>query len=148
VIVAPLVHERDLMGVLELEMSEVPTERILDLISRLRNVLGTGFRVAEARDREHELLVETQRQAAAAHVANKELEAFSYSVSHDLRAPLRGIDGFSLALLEDHADKLPPKGQDYLHRIRAAAQRMADLIDDMLRLARVSRADFKRECVD
>src|SRR5712664_574629 len=60
--------------------------------------------------------------------ANKELEAFSYSVSHDLRAPLRGIHGFSLALLEDYADKLDEDGRDYLHRVRAGTQRMGILI--------------------
>ncbi len=63
---------------------------------------------------------------------NKELEAFSYSVSHDLRAPLRSIDGFSNALLEDHATALDAEGQDYLRRVRAAAQRMGELIDDLL----------------
>lgn len=76
---------------------------------------------------------------------NKELEAFSYSVSHDLRAPLRSIDGFSLALLEDYADLFDDKGKDYLRRVRAAAQRMGDLIDDLLQLSRVTRAELSRE---
>jgi light-regulated signal transduction histidine kinase (bacteriophytochrome) len=79
---------------------------------------------------------------------NKELEAFSYSVSHDLRAPLRGIDGFSQALLEDYTDRLDETGQNYLSRIRAAAQRMGQLIDDMLLLSRVGRAQLERESVD
>jgi light-regulated signal transduction histidine kinase (bacteriophytochrome) len=73
--------------------------------------------------------------------ANKELEAFSYSVSHDLRAPLRGIDGFSLALLEDYADKLDEDGKDYLCRVRAATQRMGILIDDLLGLIARSVAE-------
>jgi light-regulated signal transduction histidine kinase (bacteriophytochrome) len=76
--------------------------------------------------------------------ANKELESFSYSVSHDLRAPLRSIDGFSQALLEDCADKLDPTGLDHLKRVRAAAQRMAELIDDLLHLSRVGRAELRR----
>jgi signal transduction histidine kinase len=80
--------------------------------------------------------------------ANKELEAFSYSVSHDLRAPLRGIDGFSLALLEDYADKLDDNGRDYLHRVRAATQRMGTLIDDLLNLSRVTRTEIRRENSD
>ena len=81
-------------------------------------------------------------------VANKELEAFSYSVSHDLRAPLRSIDGFSEALTEDYAGVLDAEGNSYLQRIRSAAQRMAQLIDDLLDLSRVSRAEMRREEVD
>jgi PAS domain S-box-containing protein len=80
--------------------------------------------------------------------ANQELESFSYSVSHDLRAPLRTIDGFSLALLEDCADKLDAQGRSYLHRVRAATQRMGILIDDILDLSRVTRAEMRRESVD
>ena len=80
--------------------------------------------------------------------ANKELESFSYAVSHDLRTPLRGIDGFSQALMEDYADKLDDQGKGYLQRMRAASQRMAELIDDMLRLARVTRAPMQPEPVD
>jgi light-regulated signal transduction histidine kinase (bacteriophytochrome) len=77
--------------------------------------------------------------------ANGELESFSYSVSHDLRAPLRSIDGFSLALLEDYAGALDDKGRSYLTRVRAAAQRMAELIDDLLELSRVSRTELTRD---
>jgi two-component system NtrC family sensor kinase len=79
---------------------------------------------------------------------NSELEAFSYSVSHDLRAPLRSIDGFSQALLEDHSDELSETGRDYLRRVRAGAQRMGSLIEDMLQLFRVSRAELRHESVD
>jgi len=81
-------------------------------------------------------------------LTNKELEAFSYSVSHDLRAPLRTIDGFSQALLEDYSEKLGTDGQDSLQRIRAASQRMAQLIDDMLNLSRVTRTEMRHEKVD
>lgn len=80
--------------------------------------------------------------------ANKELEAFSYSVSHDLRAPLRSIDGFSQVLLEDYADKLDDQGKDYLRRIRAASLRMSQLINDLLTLSRVTRAEIHFEEVD
>jgi two-component system NtrC family sensor kinase len=79
---------------------------------------------------------------------NKELEAFSYSVSHDLRAPLRAIDGFSRVVLEDLGDNLDPKGRGYLQRVCAAAQRMGELIDDLLKLSRVGRADLRRSHVN
>lgn len=79
---------------------------------------------------------------------NKELEAFGYSVSHDLRAPLRSIEGFSLALLEDHGDKLDDAGRDAVARIRAASQRMDGLIDDLLRLSRVTIAELDLTRVD
>jgi DNA-binding response OmpR family regulator len=94
--------------------------------------------LAEARA---ELVAELERK-------NKELEAFSYSVSHDLRTPLRAIDGFSQALIEDYPDKLDAAGQNYLKRIRGAAQRMGELIDDMLQLSRVSRAEIRAEAID
>lgn len=81
--------------------------------------------------------------------SNKELEAFSYSVSHDLRAPLRTIDGFSQALLEDYQEKpLDETGKDYLNRVSKAAQRMGILIDDMLTLSRITQAEIKKEDVD
>jgi len=79
---------------------------------------------------------------------NQELEAFAYSVSHDLRAPLRSLEGFSLALLEDHADQLDDDGRDALARIRAAGQRMGGLIDDLLRLSRVTSVELDIASVD
>lgn len=89
-----------------------------------------------------------ERRAAALATANKELEAFSYSVSHDLRAPLRSIDGFSLALLEDCGDQLDEQGKHYLHSVRDSAQHMAQLIDGLLTLSRVTRQDVRRAGVD
>jgi DNA-binding response OmpR family regulator len=79
---------------------------------------------------------------------NKELEAFSYSISHDLRAPLRVINGFSLALLEDYNEKFDEAGRDYLARVLGASKRMGELIDDLLQLSKISRADVLREPVD
>ncbi|MFL6679593.1 MAG: sensor histidine kinase [Burkholderiaceae bacterium] len=81
-------------------------------------------------------------------VLNKELESFSYSVSHDLRGPLRSMDGFSLALLEDYGDQLDDEARDSLQRIRAASQRMGRLIDELLGLARVTRAELRIQDVD
>lgn len=79
---------------------------------------------------------------------NKELEAFSYSVSHDLSAPLRSIDGFSQAIVDDYGDILDENGKDYLQRIRKGSQRMAQLIDDMLKLSRITRGDMQRVTID
>jgi signal transduction histidine kinase/ligand-binding sensor domain-containing protein len=80
--------------------------------------------------------------------ANKELEAFSYSVSHDLRAPLRALDGFSRIVLEEYRDGLDDAGRDYLQRIRAASQRMGQLVDDLLLLSRHTRCEMHRTPVD
>jgi light-regulated signal transduction histidine kinase (bacteriophytochrome) len=89
------------------------------------------------------------RQArAAAEAANRELESFSYSVAHDLRAPLRGVDGFSLALIQDYAHKLDAEGCGYLEHVRESAQQMGRLIDDLLALSRVTRSELVREPVD
>jgi light-regulated signal transduction histidine kinase (bacteriophytochrome) len=99
----------------------------------------------EALERQRSELARSNAELVA---ANKELEAFSFSVSHDLRAPLRSIDGFSQALLEDYADKLDSTGRDQLQRVRRAAQRMSELIDDMLNLSRVTRSAMRREQLD
>lgn len=106
-------------------------------------------RAEEALRRANELLdrrVEARTRELAA--ANDELESFSYSVSHDLRAPLRSIDGFAAALAEDHASRLDPEGLDYLARIRAAAAKMSHLVDDLLALSRVTRSAIRRGRVD
>ncbi|MBY0265849.1 MAG: PAS domain S-box protein [Burkholderiales bacterium] len=109
----------------------------------------TDFRRAEAEVRqlnaELEQRVEQRTRALAA--ANRELESFSYSVSHDLRAPLRTIDGFSQILIEEYSGVLDAAGRGYLERVRAGSQRMAKLIDDLLELARVTRRDLQiRSC--
>ncbi len=95
-----------------------------------------------------ELNMSLELRAAQTEAVNKELESFSYSVSHDLRAPLRSIDGFSQALLEDESARLSPEGKDALDRVRAATQRMGQLIDDMLVLSRVTRQELSWEPVD
>jgi PAS domain S-box-containing protein len=87
-------------------------------------------------------------RTAQLEVANKELEAFSYSVSHDLRSPLRAVDGFSQAVLEDYSSLLPEEGQRYLRTIREGAQRMGTLIDDLLTFSRLSRTPLNKQDVN
>jgi light-regulated signal transduction histidine kinase (bacteriophytochrome) len=111
---------------------------------------GTDTIVGFVLDRTEQKLAEEKlkQYAVALEGANRELESFSYSVAHDLRAPLRSIDGFSQALLEDHADKLDEEGKKCLRFVRESAQHMADLIDDLLALSQVTRSELHREGVD
>jgi signal transduction histidine kinase len=119
------------------------------LIATFNEMLATiqekNTELKNARDELEQRVIDRTAQLEE---ANKELEAFSYSVSHDLRGPLRGIDGFSQALLEDYAEALDAEGQGYLRRVRAATQRMAQLIDDLLMLSRLSRETVRVEAVD
>jgi signal transduction histidine kinase len=95
-----------------------------------------------------ELEERVQMRTAELETTNRELEAFSYSVSHDLRAPLRTIDGFSLALEEDYAEAVDATGKDYIRRVRSGVQRMGQLIDALLQLSRITRAELVREKFD
>ncbi|HEV8431158.1 MAG TPA: PAS domain S-box protein [Pyrinomonadaceae bacterium] len=118
----------------EISLSPLETEEGLLVSSAIRDI--TDRKRFERSLQEKNLQLEN---------ANKELEAFSYSVSHDLRAPLRGIDGFSQVLLEDHADQLDDEGKKALGRVRLAAQRMAELIDNLLSLSRMTRSELSHE---
>ena len=89
------------------------------------------------------MVADVNRISRNLEAVNKELESFSYSVSHDLRSPLRALDGFSRALLEDYSDKVDAEGKDYLDRICAASQRMGQLIDDLLGLSRITRRKWR-----
>jgi PAS domain S-box-containing protein len=128
----------------EISLSPMATPAGMLIISVIRDV-------TERKRIEHQIQTlndDLRARVTELNAVNQELEAFSYSVSHDLRAPLRGIDGFSQALLEDYEGKLDDEGRDYLRRIRAASQRMAELIDDLLDLSRVTRREMRRERVD
>lgn len=120
------------------------TSPILAEDGSVEYLLGAGIDVTAEYRAQEELRRKTESLAAM----NAELEAFSYSVSHDLRAPLRSIDGFSQALIEDNEAQLDEDGRSYLHRIRAATQKMGELIDGLLELSRVSRADLQNTSVD
>jgi len=117
-----------------------------DLSTRVE--VGSKDEIGMLADAFNKMTEDLQRRDIELAAVNEELEAFNYSVSHDLRSPLRSIDGFSQALLEDYGDKLDEQGKDYLGRTRAASQRMGILIDDLLNLSRVTRGDIRREQVD
>jgi signal transduction histidine kinase len=132
------------------------TDAFNQMLGRIEEQKGELQRYAadlerRVEERTHELQERNEslrRNAAELLAANTELDAFAYSVSHDLRAPLRSIDGFSQILLEDYTEKLDEAGRESLQRVRAASQRMGTLIDDLLKLARVTRAEFRTEDVD
>jgi signal transduction histidine kinase len=102
----------------------------------------------EVEKRVGERTAELAQSNAELAVVNEELEAFSYSVSHDLRAPLRSINGFSQALLKDYTDRLDEQGREYLQRVRSATKRMGMLIDDLLSLSSITQTEMRHETVD
>lgn len=119
------------------------TGQVVGVVGISRDVTDFKRRSLEVEKLNAVLEARVAERTAQLTATNEELEAFASSVSHDLRAPLRHIDGLAAALLEDYADKLDAPGRDYLTRIRAAAVRMANLIEDLLRLSRVTRAELK-----
>ncbi len=142
-------HNRKKNGELYWESASISPIR--DPEGNITHFLAVKEDITERKRAEEEirkLNADLTRRALELNVMYKELEAFSYSVSHDLRAPLRGIDGFSQALMEEHGSKLGPQGMHYLQRVRAATQRMAQLIDDLLLLSRVTRSEMRHETVD
>jgi light-regulated signal transduction histidine kinase (bacteriophytochrome) len=117
------------------------------MVRKTRNTRGSSVSkeapsVEELLRANAELEQRVREYAAKAEAATHELDGFCYSVSHDLRAPLRSIDGFTHALMEGYAESLDPVGREYLQRVRAASQRMGQLIDDMLHLSRVGRREM------
>ena len=130
----------------QLEATQRAVLNILEDVDGERNERTRAEAKVRALNQDLEARVESRTAALTA--ANQELETFAYSVSHDLRAPLRSIDGFSQALLEDYEAKLDDEGKDSLRRVRKATQRMGVLIDDMLKLSRSTRGDLVVCAVD
>ena len=118
----------------------------------LKEVVGQGFDryrlVVENRQLTAELEKRVASRTVELEITNRELESFAYSVSHDLRAPLRAIDGFTQMVIEDASERLDATDVEHLERARGAAQRMASLIDDLLALSRATRVDLQRRNVD
>lgn len=161
----PLLQGENLWGLLCIHQCRTTRqwqETEIEFVNQIARHLGVALQHAEllaklqaeiidrqqAEQRAQELNQGLQQAVVELKSVNKELETFSYSVSHDLRAPLRSIDGFSQALLEDCVEQLDLTGHDYLRRIRTATQKMGQLIDDLLTLSRVIRSDMHREPVD
>jgi len=125
-----------------------PNGNVIGVTSLVDDITERKQAELELEQHRHHLEAMVAERTAALELANQELESFSYSVSHDLRAPLRSIDGFSHSLLEDYAEQLDDTGRDHLQRVRNSAQRMGRLIDAMLLLSRVMRYKIKRENID
>ncbi|MBI5676421.1 MAG: PAS domain S-box protein [Nitrospirae bacterium] len=119
-------------------------EHFRDEAGRIIRSVGMVHDITERKQAEEKL----SQRTAELEAANRELEAFSYSVSHDLRSPLRSIAGFSQILLEDYDDRLDADGKDFLRRMHEATSRMSQLIDDLLNLSRIARTEMRREKVD
>jgi predicted ATPase/signal transduction histidine kinase/tRNA A-37 threonylcarbamoyl transferase component Bud32 len=148
VLCSPIVRQGTLLGMIYLENNLATGVFTPERLSLL-DVLSSQAAIALENARLYrEMEQRVRERTAQLEGANKELEAFSYSVSHDLRGPLRIINVFTQALAEAVGDKLDEKAQAHLARVRKAASRMEELISDMLRLARVSKGDLRRKSVD
>lgn len=168
VLIAPLTLGSDHIGVISIQsyLQEAYNEKHIDLLmgaayqiavavdnarlyEELQRELSTRKRAElEVRQLNAELEQRVTQRTEELAIVNKELEAFAYSISHDLRAPLRSIDGFSRMLIETNADRLDTDGHHYVERVRAASQRIGDMIDALLTLSRVTRYELKWQMIN
>jgi len=153
----PLINKEELLYNLRGQSMWLQTTKLplRNAEGEIIGLVGIGHDITERKRNEQQILElnaqleqRVQERTAQLAVANQELEAFSYSVSHDLRAPLRSIDGFSAALEDDYGHLLDQQARRYVQRIRSASQHMAELIDNLLKLSRITRVEIRREQVD
>jgi PAS domain S-box-containing protein len=151
----PLVYGDEVVGTFGFDVAEGPrtwTDTELSLLKMVGQIISNALQRKRTDERLQQLNVELEdrvrRRTLDLETVNRELEAFAHSVSHDLRAPVRAIVGFSQAVLEDQADRVDETGRDYLHRVIAAGRRLGEMIDALLTLSRASRAELKTEDVD
>ena len=151
----PLITSKETIGVMVVQdyeganrYSERDKEFLVSIAGQVAQIVERKRAEEEIRQLNAELEQRVAARTAQLQATNKELEAFAYSVSHDLRAPLRGIDGWSQALLEDYYEQLDDQARVYLNRVRAEAQRMGGLIDALLQLSRVTRVEKQKRPVD
>ncbi|MFH1196124.1 MAG: PAS domain S-box protein [bacterium] len=150
----PIMADTNCFGVLCVftRTDKKPLERHLKLIETITSQIAIAIEkndlYEQVQKQAEQLEIKIKERTSALEASNKELENFSYSVSHDLRAPLRAIDGFSLALFEDYNDIFDVQAKTYLNRIRVNSQKMAILIDDLLGMARVTRVELERDRVN
>lgn len=150
----PLISAGGLIGVIKLEADKPAafTAEHINIVREVADQMALAIQQARLHQQVHhharELEQRVAERTARLQEINDELESFSFSVSHDLRAPLRGVQGFANALLEDYLDRLDEEGQEYLQRIVAASQRMDQLIQDLLAYSRLGRADVRLQPVN
>lgn len=150
----PILVEGEVAGVVDFLATAIPAsdEHLRGMFETYGRQIGSFLQRRRAENALHDLNADLERRVAERtaqwETANRELEAFSYSVSHDLRAPLRTVDGFAQALAEDYGAQLPPGGMELIRTIRNGAGKMAELIDDLLTFSRLSRAPMRRDRID
>lgn len=144
----PLHYGGQMVGVIGLANApELFSDKNVAHLEPIANATASMIAALKSNRRRQRAEEELQERVAQIQAANKEMEAFSYSISHDLRAPLRAIDGFSRIVLEEYAPHLPDDGQRYLRMARENTQRMGQLIDDLLAFSRLGRQPLQKKCV-